>query len=113
MGYKVYKQNRWQYVSDFDVETYVRSGFDLYKESYDIIDDVENEYSQISERIDSSILPNYWARKNDVMFKIQPYRMLDFYNRGYEIIIKTLTKITDIEHEIENINQSDSMIDWG
>ena len=108
--YKVVKENRGFYVMPFDVETYIRSGFDLYKETERIIDDVENELIVIEHDANAASLQEYYARKNGIVFQVQPFRIGDFYNRGYDIFTKTMIKIDDPYSEIDLINASDDIL---
>lgn len=111
-AYKVKKDNHMFYVMPFDVETYIRKGYDLYEEIRTPISDIEAEVKFIDDNATSGI-PDYWASKDGISFKIQPFRMLEFSNRGYEILTKHLFKIEDVDAEIDKINSSDSIIPLG
>lgn len=102
--YKVIKNGARFGVRNFDVETYVRNGFDLYKDSELIIEDVDEEMNKIQKLLDNAVVPSYFARKDNVAFQIQPFRIPEFYDRGYTIFTKTTIKVDDVEKEIEQIN---------
>ena len=108
-AYKVGTSSHWFYVMPFDVEMYVLKGYDLYKEIDVLVDDVDAEYDDILNKMTSSI-PEYWAEKDGVQFRIQPFRMKAFRDRGYSIITKQLIKIDDPQSEIDLINASDAIL---
>jgi len=111
--YKVGKRNGdvyyGFYVPPFEVESYVRNGFDLYKE-----DDVEVEITSeflktINDNLSKGTITDYYAKKDGISLKIQTFRIKEFHDRGYSIIVKQIIKLEDPWKEIEKINQSDAV----
>jgi len=111
-AYTVSKDGHSFYIMPFDVETYVRKGYTLYKEQEKIIDDIDAETAYINDTMTSAYL-EYWAKKDGIGLRIQPFRIREFYDRGYQILTKNLVKVDDTDAEIEKINSSDDILPLG
>lgn len=107
--YIVAKNNHFFYVMPFDVEMYVRKGYELYTETNSPIEDVDKELSIILKEM-TSMMPDYWAKKDGITFKIQPFRIKEFSDRGYDILTKQIVKIENPYDEIDKINASDDIL---
>lgn len=102
--YKVVTKDHTFGVGSFDVETYYKEGFDIYKYVEIPITDIESEMNQISVDLNNAVINKYYAKKDSISFQIQPFRIPEFYNRGYTIFIKKLEKIDNLQEEINKIN---------
>lgn len=108
-SYIVEKNGHSFYVMPFDVELYVRKGYNLYTEINRPIENIDDELSIILNDMTSEI-PEYWASKDGITFEIQPFRIKDFSDRNYDISTKHIVKIENPYDEIDKINASDDIL---